>query len=244
MHIGLLECDNVVGRFPGIEGGYREMFAALLAPHVPALRFSYYAAHDGELPAAPDACDAWLCSGSQFSVYDPLEWVGALARFMREVQAARTPFVGICFGHQMLAQALGGEVTRAAYGWGVGVQPMAIRRQEPWMQPPLESCRLQYMHQDQVVRLPPGALVLAESAHCEVAMFRVGETMLGIEGHPEFTPQYSRTLIRHRAERIGAERTQAALASVALPNDGQVVGGWIGRFLQLPGITPAGSSAQ
>ncbi|HXM81327.1 MAG TPA: hypothetical protein VN929_05320 [Burkholderiales bacterium] len=231
MHIGLLECDHVVGRFPHIAGGYREMFEALLSPHVPQLRFSYYDACHGGLPAAPDDCDAYLCTGSQFSVYDSFDWIDGLAGFLQRIYQVRKPFVGICFGHQMLAQALGGEVKRAAQGWGVGVHEMTLLRQEAWMRPPQARCRLQYMHQDQVQRLPAGSVPLARSELCEVAMFRVGESMLGIEGHPEFTAAYNEALIRHRAARIGAERTQAALASLEQPTDGTLVGRWIAAFL-------------
>jgi GMP synthase-like glutamine amidotransferase len=208
------------------------MFAALLGPHMPQLRFTYYDACHGALPATPDACDAYLCTGSQFSVYDGFDWIAALNEFVRRLQELRKPFVGICFGHQILAQALGGEVARAAQGWGAGVLDMTILRQEAWMHPPQEQCRLQYMHQDQVQRLPVSSVVLGRSEHCEVAMFRVGETMLGIEGHPEFTAAYSEALIRARAARIGAERAQAALASVHQPTDGLVVGRWVAGFLK------------
>jgi len=227
MRVGLLECDEVTGRFAGVSGGYREMFAALL----PEARFAYYRAHEGALPASPGACDAWLCTGSRYSAYDTMPWVGALAQFIRDVQESRKPFVGICFGHQMLAQALGGEVAKAQSGWGVGVLPMEIVSSESWMQPPRAEVLIQHMHQDQVQRLPPGSVVLGRSAHCEIGMFRVGETMLGIEGHPEFTPEFSAALIRARRERIGVERSDAALKSVRQPNDGMLVGRWIARFL-------------
>ena len=231
MKIGLLECDHVEGRFPHIEGGYREMFAALLGPHVPDLSFHYYDACHGVLPEAPDACDAYLCTGSKYSVYDQREWIAPLEAFLRRLRDAQVPFVGICFGHQMLAQALGGQVTRAPQGWGVGVHEMAIEAAEPWMRPARMACRLQYMHADQVRKLPEGAKVLARSEHCEVAMFRVGDSMLGIEGHPEFTPAYNEALIQARREQIGAERTDRALAGVNGPTDSSVVGQWIAEFL-------------
>jgi GMP synthase-like glutamine amidotransferase len=228
MHIGLLECDNVAGRFSHIEGGYREMFAALL----PGARFSYYEAWKNELPASADACGAWVCTGSQYSVYDKMEWVGALSRLVQTLHEEKRPYVGICFGHQMLAQALGGEVARAARGWGVGVHDVQVLRQEPWMQPPQSHFRIHHMHADQVQRLPPDSVVLGSSAHCEVAMFRVGDSMLGIEGHPEFTAAFSEALIRARADRIGVERVQAGLASLGQPTDGAVVGRWIAQFLE------------
>jgi GMP synthase-like glutamine amidotransferase len=225
MKIGLLECDDVVGRFPEVRGGYREMFAALL----PMFSFGYYAAHRGQLPSSSNECDAWISTGSTYSVYESHAWLEELAAFIRSTEK---PFVGICFGHQMLAHALGGEVAKAKQGWGVGVLPVEILKTEPWMEPPLPQVRIQHMHQDQVVRLPERSVLLAKSDHCEVGMFRVGETMLGIEGHPEFTVEYGAALINARRRQIGELGAQKALHSLREKSDGPVVGRWIERFLK------------
>ena len=232
MHIGLLECDHVEGRFPHIKGGYRDMFEALLAPHLPGLRFSYYDACHGVLPSGPNACDAYLCSGSQYSVYDARDWIRPLSEFLGKLHVTRVPYVGICFGHQMLALALGGQVARAPQGWGVGVHEMSVVEREPWMRPGQAVCRLQYMHGDQVLKLPAEAKVLARSEHCEVAMFRVGDSMLGIEGHPEFTASFNEALIRARRDRVGAAAADRALEGVNGPTDSAVVGQWIAEFLR------------
>jgi GMP synthase-like glutamine amidotransferase len=224
--IGLLECDDVVGRFPEIRGGYREMFATLL----PGFGFRYYEAHRGQLPSGPRECDAWLCSGSKYSVYDGAPWIADLATFIRSMGERR--FVGICFGHQMLAHAMGGEVAKARQGWGVGVLDVEVLRREPWMDPPLRHLRIQHMHQDQVQRLPEKSLLLGKSAHCEVGMFRVGETMLGIEGHPEFTVEYGAALIRARRAQIGEQGAQRALESLKEQTDSPALGRWIERFLK------------
>ena len=156
---------------------------------------------------------------------------------MRELHRARSTYVGICFGHQMLAEALGGKVAPAAQGWGVGVHDMTIVQPEGWMQPLEAHCRLQYMHADQVQRMPPGAALLARSDHCPVAMFGVGETMLGIEGHPEFPAPYAEALLRERRERIGSERVDAALASVNEPTHDTLVARWIAHFLGSKGAS-------
>ena len=224
MKLGLLECDDVVGRFPQVRGGYREMFAALL----PGFSFRYYAAHRGELPSSPDECDAWISTGSKYSVYEKHRWIEELAAFIR---GAEKPFVGICFGHQMLAHAMGGEVAKAKQGWGAGVLPLEILREESWMSPPMKQVRIQHMHQDQVQRLPNDAVLLGRSPHCEVGMFRIGETMLGIEGHPEFTVEYGAALIEARRALIGGQ-TDRALNSLKEKSDGPVVGRWIERFLK------------
>lgn len=230
MNIGLLECDDVVGRFPHIKGGYREMFAALL----PDAKFRYYETHRGALPASPSECDAWLCTGSKYSVYDKDPWIQNLATFIRSLKDEK-PFVGICFGHQLLAQAMGGDVAKASQGWGAGVLKVELLKQEPWMQPPQKEIRIHHMHQDQVQKLPQGSVVLGRSEHCEVGMFRVGDSMLGIEGHPEFTPEFSEALIRARVERIGPAASQAALETVRQPTDAPVVAQWIRKFMERKG---------
>jgi GMP synthase-like glutamine amidotransferase len=132
----------------------------------------------------------------------------------------------------MLAEALGGKVERADYGWGIGVHGMRILEPEAWMVPPREECSLQYMHADQVQRMPEGSTLLASAPHCPVAMFRVGDSMLGIEGHPEFPAAFEEALLRDRKERIGAQRVDEALATVGNPTDEDVVGAWIAAFLR------------
>jgi GMP synthase-like glutamine amidotransferase len=228
--IGLLVCDHVPERFRHIAGGYRAMFGTLFRPQAPHVTLRHFDVCHGELPQTTDTCDAYVCTGSRYSVYDKLDWIGALEAFVRRVHEARAPFAGICFGHQMLAQALGGTVTPAPEGWGVGVHGMRILHSEPWMQPPLATCRLQYMHQDQVMEFPPEAVLLGSAAHCPVAMFRCGESMLGIEGHPEFPAAYNEALMRYRIGRIGEARVRAGLETVRQGTDGAVVGQWIVRF--------------
>ena len=237
MNIGLLRCDDVSSRFRHIAGGYQDMFEALLRPHIPGLQFTRYEVREGEIPATPDAHDVYLCTGSRHSVYDTLDWIDALKAFVRDVQQSGKTFVGVCFGHQVLAQALGGEVAKAEQGWGIGVLEMDIVKSEPWMQPQQNRCRLQYMHGDQVQRLPPESTVLAVAKHCPVAMFKVRDTMLGIEGHPEFTAAYEQALLESRRERIGAEPVDAALATLSTPTDHEIAGKWIAGFIEHAGGT-------
>ncbi|MGZ5261330.1 MAG: hypothetical protein ACXWC0_27240, partial [Burkholderiales bacterium] len=99
MNIGLLACDDIPDRFLHIAGGYQDMFDALLRPYVPDLRFTRFDVCQGEVPATPDACDAYVCTGSRFSVYDERDWIEALKAYVRDVHDAGKTFVGICFGH-------------------------------------------------------------------------------------------------------------------------------------------------
>jgi GMP synthase-like glutamine amidotransferase len=234
MKIGLLECDHVLERFRHIAGDYREMFAAMFARQAPQITLRSFDVCNGEFPSSLDACDAYLATGSRFSAYDDIDWIHALKHFVRRIHEAKRPFVGVCFGHQILAEALGGKVTKAGAGWGVGVHNVEMMKPgtpELWMRPEQSSCGLQYMHQDQVARLPEGAVVLGRSDHCPVAMFRAGDSMLGVQAHPEFMKAYSEALLLDRVERIGEERVKAALASLSQPTDESVVAKWIVEFL-------------
>lgn len=230
MHIGLLACDEVAERFRHIAGGYQEMFERLLSPHIPGLRLTHFDVRAGNTPAGPSECDAWITTGSRASVYDNEEWIRGTETFIRKVADSDRPFVGICFGHQLLARALGAEVKRAPAGWGVGVLPMNVVRREDWMSPALSTVRMQYMHADQVTEPPDGATLLSEAPHCPVAMFQCGPRLLGLEAHPEFPATYARALIEDRRARIGEQATEDALTRVDDPTDSGVVAGWIARF--------------
>ncbi len=235
MNIGLLQCDHVAERFQHSAGDYPAMCGALFQRHAPQITLTPFAVCDNEWPSTLDECDAYITNGSRFSVYDDVPWIHRLKEFVRQLHDAGKPYVGICFGHQMLAEALGGSVAKAPAGWGVGVHAMEVTQMEAWMQPPQRQCHLQYMHQDQVLQLPAHAVVLGSSAHCSVAMFRVGQHMLGIQAHPEFTADYSRALLHDRRARIGDERTQQALDSLSRPADEAVVVQWIAAFLHTLG---------
>lgn len=241
MIVGLLECDHVDDRFRDVtEGDYLELFGRLFGAHVPDLELRPYDVVGGELPDGPEACDGWVCTGSRHSAYDDLPWIAGLQEFIRQVAASDRPFVGICFGHQVLAQALGGRVERAGSGWGAGVRTVAVDAPRPWMEPGAASLRLHFMHQDQVVEVPPGASVVGSAPHCPVAVLAVGDRLLGIQAHPEFTDAYSKALLVDRELRIGPEATAEAAATLGGPTDDGTAARWIGRFLS-QGVPAQGS---
>src|SRR5438093_9373450 len=119
MHVGLLACDEVAERFRHIAGGYQQMFERLLSPHMAGLRVTRFDVQAGHMPADARVCDAWITTGSRASVYDDAPWIRAAEAFVRKVADSDRPFVGICFGHQLLARTLGAEVKRVVGGWGV-----------------------------------------------------------------------------------------------------------------------------
>jgi GMP synthase-like glutamine amidotransferase len=230
MRIGLLGCDEVAERFRPIAGTFLDSFGALLRDPLPDAELVPYDVVGGEVPASPGDCDAWLCTGSRFSAYDDEPWIKALSGFIRSAHDAAVPLVGICFGHQVLAQALGGRVERATTGWGAGVHRLSVVEKTAWMDPPLADLCLLFMHQDQVVELPPGSTLLARTDHCPNAMFELGSSV-GLQAHPEFVPAFVAALVEDRVERIGAEKSAAALDSLTTPLDAPIVAQWLARVL-------------
>ncbi len=228
MKTGLLICDHVPDRFQPIAGGYEDMFPALFT----RLELQPFFVCDGQFPASADACDAYLCTGSKYSVYDDLDWIQGLKEFVREVYRRRKPFLGVCFGHQMMAEALGGKVGRAEVGWCIGAHTFEVVQQEDWMSPYLPKFNLLMLCQDQVMRLPANSTVLACTADCPVGMFRVGETMLGIQAHPEFVAGYNRAMMEDRMERMGRDKVDSGLASLQLPLHREMLAVWMTAFLR------------
>jgi GMP synthase-like glutamine amidotransferase len=229
LKVGLLECDHVGEPLRHIAGDYRQMFDDLFQHHAPQFELMSFDVRNGKFPASVNACEAFVCTGSRFSAYDQDDWIQELKSFLRRLHEAEKPFVGICFGHQVLAEALGGKVEKAEQGWGIGVHSLNVVKTESWMQPEQSSCGIQYSHRDQVVRMPESSVLLGESDHCPVAMFRVSETMLGIQGHPEFSAVYTEALVRGRTELIGAEKVNAAKFDA--PTDEAIITNWLAKFL-------------
>lgn len=228
LRLGLLVCDHVDDRFRGVAGDYPDMFRRMLAgADVEITDFDLVA---GKPPPSADVCDAWMTTGSRHGVNDDTEWIGALAGFVREVADSGRPYVGVCFGHQMLARALGGEVRRAPAGWGVGVKQVEVIDPPDWL--PVKSYRILNSHADQVSRLPDGAVVRGRNDHCPVSLITIGERLMGIQGHPEFTPAYAGALLEARRGRtIPADVADAGVESLATPPDTQPVVDGIVRFI-------------
>ncbi|MBM3675441.1 MAG: hypothetical protein FJW88_10925 [Actinobacteria bacterium] len=226
--VGLLMVGHVAPSAVPIGGDYPELFAALLDGL--GIELVRYDLDRGVLPASVDECDGWLCSPSRCSTYDGHRWICDAEELLRELVRRERPYVGICFGHQLLAQALGTPVRRAADGWLVGVHDYEIVAPQPWMDPARDRVALLASHEDQVAALPDGAQLLATTPGCPVSGLLVGERAWTLQPHPEFTAPLAEHLYAMRRETIGDARTDAALASLARPLDRLEVGRWIAKF--------------
>lgn len=191
MNIGILQTGSVLA---DEYGGYGRMFADMLA--APDMTFRVYdIVGGGAVPTASTACDGWLITGSRFGVYEDLPWIRALEALVRDCEATNTPMVGVCFGHQLMAQAMHGEVGRFPGGWRVGAYDYTVRDTG-------ETIRQWCFHQDQVLRAPPTATWVGRSAVCEYAMLAYGTFGFSIQAHPEFSHRFFEDLIALRAERL------------------------------------------
>lgn len=212
--------------------GYGSMIECLLRAQDSGISCTHYDVRENCFPAAPDAHDAYMITGSRHAAYEDLPWIHRLAALIRELDAARKPLVGICFGHQLIAQALGGRVEKASQGWGVGVHRTNITARAAWMDQAEPQLQLIVSHQDQVVELPGRAELLAGSEFCPVAMYRVESHLFAMQAHPEFSHDYSRELMQVRRPIIGEERIEAGLHSLAQPVDAARVAGWLLAFMR------------
>lgn len=233
--IGIIECGQTQSDWLAEYGEMADPFPPFLNRADPTLSFRVYKAHQGMLPAHANECDAWLITGSPSSVSERPAWQTMLARFLVEAVRHR-PVVGICFGHQLLHDALGGVVEKAANGWGIGVQKYELRETPAWAPLNTASCapdgfRLIALHQDQVTVAAPGSRVLAGNAFCPIGITSIGDKVLTIQAHPEMTSKLAREIYETQREQQGDLLTDMAQQSLQGEIDSPLAASWIVAFL-------------
>lgn len=230
MNIGIIQCAKIRESLAIHHGQYPAMFNTLLKQADPTLTYTIYDAENVALPTNIDACDAYLITGSHHGVYDNLAWIKPLENFILQLHTAQKKTVGICFGHQLVAQALGGKVIKSPKGWGVGMSKNIVTQQKDWMTPKREEFNLIVSHQDQVVEIPKGAEILASNDFCPFYMMQIGN-ILTLQGHPEFTKAYSQVVLEEdRKDILDPIRYEEGLQSLKLERDDALVAQWIINF--------------
>lgn len=219
MRIGILMTGHVPEELLSEIGEYPSMFEQLLDGH--GFTFRNWAAVDGVFPEDVTQADGWLITGSKHGAYEDHPWIPPLEDFIRAVHADGRPLVGICFGHQIIAQALGGRVEKFDGGWSVGRTLYDFEG---------EDVALNAWHQDQVVERPAGARVVGASDFCENAALLYGNSIYTIQPHPEFGADVVGGLIRARGNLVPDDLVATATATLAEPTDNAGFGQRIGRF--------------
>ncbi|AVO39459.1 type 1 glutamine amidotransferase [Pukyongiella litopenaei] len=220
MRIGILQTGHAPDDLMEATGDYDAMFRRLLAGN--GFDFDTYAVVDGDFPENAGSADGWLITGSKHGAYDDLPWIAPLERLIRAIRDSGRPLVGICFGHQIIAQALGGRVEKFAGGWSVGATD--YDRGD-------ERLTLNAWHQDQVTALPDGAQVIAGNDFCANAILAYGDTIWTVQPHPEFGSDFIDGLLRTRAKGVVPETIQArAAARLDIPTDSRRITDEIAAF--------------
>ncbi|ABV37136.1 GMP synthase - glutamine amidotransferase domain [Shewanella sediminis HAW-EB3] len=223
MIIGILQCDDVRESLRDRHGNYPEMFTALFGSVDAKIGFKVYRVTEGVYPESIDECDVYITTGSRYSVNDDAPWIAEFQAFITQLYLTKKKFIGICFGHQMMAKALGGEVVTSPKGWGIGVMITTIKHRPTWMEMDAQQLALVVSHRDQVTKMPTGSVLIAGSEFCPCYMMQLNDHFLGIQGHPEFSKSYAKDLMMARRDIIPAQRIKSGIESLSLVVDDELV---------------------
>ncbi|MDJ1007942.1 MAG: type 1 glutamine amidotransferase [Paracoccaceae bacterium] len=222
MRIGILLAGHFLRAETGGNPDHDALFRGLLAGH--GFTFRTWAVVDMDFPESPEEADGWIITGSKHGVYDDLAFIAKLEDFIRAAFAANRPMVGICFGHQIIAQAMGGTVVKFPGGWGAGHSIYDFHG---------ETVPLVAWHQDQVVEPPDTAEVIATSTFCEYAALLYGANALTIQAHPEYGRGELSALIDIRGPTMDPDVVSRASANIDAPIGSAEVGDKIAAFFKV-----------
>lgn len=228
MRINLLLCDTFPGLLPSYIQSYAEMFANLFKTADTGIETRVCYPFLGELPDTGDTKSIYLITGCNQSAYDNTPWIVTLGEWIRKAYTNKCKLVGICFGHQLIAHALGGKVVKAKQGWGTGIRESTIIDEYSANLFGDRQLSLLYNHHDQVVELPHNAIRIATSDFCINEAFRIGTQVITFQGHPEYTLPYAEHLLRNHSAGENAQTIEAALSSLKTKvHKGSGVAQWI-----------------
>ena len=200
MKIGILlvgrASDDLVEKY----GTYAEMLIALIGSEKHDFKFKTFNILDSVFPENHLECDGWIVTGSPHGVYEDHSWIPKVSDLINDIYRSKIPIFGVCFGHQLIAQALGGHVEKSIKGWGLGLHTYEINNKTDYMGNLTEEVTLNICHQDQVLQVPEGATIYASSEFCENAGFYINDKVLTMQAHPEFLVDFIKALLSARRE--------------------------------------------
>lgn len=224
MLIGILQTGLAPDTLASELGDYPDMFARLLGGH--GFTFKTWRVVEGEFPASVNDADGWLITGSRHGVYEDHAWIPPLEAFIRNAYDAHVPLVGICFGHQIVAQAMGGKVARFDGGWAVGAQDYDFGG---------ETLTLNAWHRDQVIEKPANAKVIASNDFCTNAALLYDNRALTVQAHPEFRPEFIDGLMQTRGKGLVPDDVMAKAAKrLSDPLQDKTIAARIAAFFKEP----------
>ena len=222
MKIGILQTGHSPEEMLEEHGNYSDRFAAMLDGH--GFDFQTFSVVDGAFPRGAQDADGWLITGSKHGAYEDHDWIPPLEDLIRDIRDSGKPMVGVCFGHQIIAQALGGKVEKFDGGWSVGRTEYTVDG---------APVVLNAWHQDQVVELPEGAQVVGSSDFCANAMLAYGDNIWTLQPHPEFGAEFVNGLIQNRGKGVVPDaQLEAASADLQKPTDNAHIASQMAEFFK------------
>lgn len=222
MKIGILQTGHAPEELLPKLGDYSDIFQRMLDGH--GFTFETFNVVDMDFPDGTEAADGWLITGSKHGAYEDHPWIAPLEDLIREIHARKAPMIGVCFGHQIIAQALGGKVVKYPKGWSVGRTSYRLEGKD---------IALNAWHQDQVVERPAEARVLGVNAFCENAVLAYGDHIWTVQPHPEFGSEFIEGLINTRGKGVVPDhQLQEAAANLNQPTHNADIAAFMAAFFQ------------
>ncbi len=231
MNAAILQCDSVVPELRTQFGDYDDMIKHMFDSADTGIDFQVFDVQRGEYPENIHYFDFFITTGSKAGAYDGDDWITQLIRFVQHLDEQRKKLIGICFGHQVIAMARGGQVENSSKGWGVGVASNRIIAHPGWTKAGKDELNIIVSHQDQVTRLPTGTRLIVSSDFCPYFVVQWGDHFLSIQGHPEWQRDYSKASMTLRRDILGKDRLESGLASLDIEPDNALFTQWILDFV-------------
>lgn len=231
MRITILETGYVPEKLRPEFGTYPQMFERMLGGADGDFSFDVIAVADNGMLPDPAQLDAILITGSPAGVYEDHPWLPPLRDFIRKAYSAQTPMLGVCFGHQIIADALGGKVEKSRKGWGLGRHTYTVRSRPNFMAEAPETFAIACSHQDQVIEPPAEAeVILASDFTPNAGLFYKSGKALSFQPHPEFVEKYAQALVDLRRGIAPDDVVDAGLKSFDKQSDSSRVAKYIRAF--------------
>ena len=209
-----------------------EKVAAALRAVGADFAFSLFNVTKGVFPEDPLAFDAVILTGSPAYVDDDFGWIARTLDDIRKIETARIPMVGLCFGHQAIIAALGGEVAKRDF-WIFGATGFTVADHRSWMQPAQPEMRLYAANKAQAVVLPEGMELIGSGANCPIAVTCKGDHVFTTQFHPEMSDSFIAALVEEYRGYLGPEVSEKADSSLTDGANGDVFMTWIKNFIEL-----------
>ena len=208
------------------------MFSSLLNDKMQFFNVDVYNIYENIFPENLDNYNAFIITGSAYGVYENHSWIQELFEIIKKIVHLKIPLLGICFGHQAIAQALDGQVIKSSKGWGIGIKEITTKKYNCLLGN-FNKLSLIFFHQDQVVKLPDNAELIAGNSFCKISSFSIGETVLTLQAHPEFNKDFTLKLLHARKSSIEPATYLEAINELeTLEHDGELIAPNIINFLE------------